>query len=238
MEQIKKIVEVGCRGIVKDPPMIADLSTRGERDVYLVSDLDCPKYSFLMILSDKEKKRNNYKNLGCYSDVVKHLPMQKVCLDGIFSVKKYHSGGYESVYLWSNSASEATILYNLGLRIWKKIISGRGESLTVDSVLSRLQKSDGISSSRGENAYLIRPGMENLPYDRDVRMISLGTPETQDLEREEISYSIASKISEVHRDMYFRHDSAFDEMHKVASLFGLSLPASPEERENKSSSQR
>jgi hypothetical protein len=227
MYQIKKIVEAGCKGIVSDNSAIADLVTRGEREIYLVSDVECPKYSFLLILSNLHRKRNNYANLGCYSEITQALTAEDPNIDGIFSVKKQHDGSYEAIYLWSNSAVEATILYNLGLRIWKKITSGRGESQRVDSVLRRFRACDGIPSE--ENTYRIRSGMEDLPFGKDVKMITLGTSESRDLAREETGYSIASKISEVHKDMYIRHDAAFDEMHKIAKIFGLSLPSSPED---------
>jgi hypothetical protein len=62
--------------------------------------------------------------------------------------------------------------------------------------------------------------MEQLPYSRDVRTISLGS---QDHLLEEPSYTIAERIAAVNRDMYVRHDSAFDEMHRIAKLFGLTV---------------
>lgn len=237
MEQLRKIIEAGCVGIVKDPSMVSEIATRSSKDVFLVTDFECPKYSFLMIFSRVKKRRNNYKSLGYYSEVVRQDQgaSEDYSLDGIFSVKKNHEDIYESIYLWSNSASEAVILYNLGLRVWKKIISSRGNSPTVDSILSKLQR---VSEKQNrDNLYLVRPEMKSLPYGKDVKVISLGSPESFDLVEEEMSYKIASRIAEVHRDMYLRHDSAFEEMHRVAKLFGLSLPTSPEEWENKSSSQ-
>jgi hypothetical protein len=56
------------------------------------------------------------------------------------------------------------------------------------------------------------------------------------LQVDDPGYAIAGKIAEVNRDLYDRHDSAFDEMHRIAKLFGLTLPPSPAEWENKSSS--
>jgi hypothetical protein len=233
LEQVKKLVEAGCKGIVKDHVALADVVTRERKDIYLVSDAECPTYSFLMILSEKKSEKNNHKRLGYYSPVIEQMPASPVSLDGIFSVKKHHAGGYEVVYLWSNSAIEATILYNLGLRVWKKIVSDRGDSPTVNSVLSKLKKLDG---SFQDKEYRIRKEMETLPYGIDVKMISLGTPGTQDLQVDDPGYAIAGKIAEVNRDLYDRHDSAFDEMHRIAKLFGLTLPTSPAEWENKSSS--
>ncbi len=231
MEQIKKIVEIGCRGLTKDPVSLSEIVTREEKEIYLVSDADCSTYSFLMILSDKRRKKNNYKNLGLYSEVIEQLPKTNLSLDGIFSVKKHHDAGYEAVYLWANSPIEATILYNLGLRVWKKISSDRGDSLVVNSVLDKLRKTD---TNNLENEYNIRAGMESLPYGRDVKIISLGSAGSHDLLRDEPSYAIAETIAGVNRDLYFRHDSAFDEMHRIAKIFGLSLPSSQKDWENKS----
>jgi hypothetical protein len=233
MEQVKKIVEVGCRGIVKDSIALSQMVTREEKEIYLVSDAECPTYSFLMILSDKNREKNNYKNMGFYKGVVEKMPEAISSLDGIFSVKKHHSGGYEAIYLWSNSAIEATILYCLGLRVWKKIFSERGDCSAVNSVLGKLTQKDG--NVPGE--YCIRAGMESLPYARDVKIISLGSPGSQDLMHDEPSYAIADRIADVNRDMYLRHDSAFDEMHRIAKIFGLSLPANQRDWENKSFSQ-
>jgi hypothetical protein len=231
MEQIKKIIEVGCRGLAKDPVSLSEIVTREEKEIYLVSDADCPTYSFLMILSDKRSKKNNHKNLGLYSGVIEHSPKTNLSLDGIFSVKKHHAGGYEAVYLWANSPIEATILYCLGLRVWKKISSDRGDSPAVNSVLDRLRKTDGNNL---ENEYNIRAGLESLPYGRDVKIIALGSAGSYDLMQDEPSYVIAERIAEANRDMYLRHDSAFDEMHRIAKLFGLSLPANQKDWENKS----
>jgi hypothetical protein len=49
LEQVKKLVEAGCKGIVKDHVALADMVTRERKDIYLVSDAECPTYSFLMI---------------------------------------------------------------------------------------------------------------------------------------------------------------------------------------------
>jgi hypothetical protein len=231
LEQVKKLVEAGCKGIVKDHVALAGMVTREKRDICLVSDAECPTYSFLMILSEKNHEKNNHKRLGYYSPVIEQMPATALSLEGIFSVKKHHDGGYEAVYLWANSAIEATILYNLGLRIWKKIVSDRGDSPVVDSVLRKLKKAEG---SFQDNVYKIRAGMEALPYGRDVRVISLGTPGTMDMGIDDPSYFIAEKIAEVNRDLYDRHDSAFDEMHRIAQMFGLSLPKSQKDWENKS----
>ena len=231
MEQVKKIVETACRGIAKDSDSLSEMATRECKEIYLVSDADCPTYNFLMILSSRNLKKNNYKNLGCYSSVVEEISNSATSVAGIFTVKQHHNGGYEAVYLWSNSAIEATILYSLGLRVWKKIVSDRGDSLGVASVLSRLRDAD---ENCRNNEYQIRSGMERLPYNRDVRTISLGSPGSQGLLLEEPSYAIAERIAAVNRDMYVRHDSAFDEMHRIAKLFGLSLPTDQKDWEDKS----
>lgn len=232
MEQVKKIIETACRGIAKDSGSLSEMATRECKEIYLVSDVGCPTYNFLMILSSRNFKKNNYKRLGYYSSVVEEIPNSS-SLAGIFTVKQHHNGGYEAVYLWSNSAIEATILYSLGLRVWKKIVSDRGDSLGVTSVLNRLRAAD---ENCRNNKYQVRAEMERLPYDKDVKTISLGSPGSQDLLPKESSYVIAERIAAVNRDMYVRHDSAFDEMHRIAKMFGLSLPTDQKDREDKTRS--
>ena len=61
MEQVKKIVETACRGIAKDSDSLSEMATRECKEIYLVSDADCPTYNFLMILSSRNLKKNNYK---------------------------------------------------------------------------------------------------------------------------------------------------------------------------------
>jgi hypothetical protein len=218
LEQVKKIVKAGCNGIVKDPSALAEMVTREQKDIYLVSDTECPTYSFLMILSVKNRVKNNYKRLGYYSPVIEQMPALPMSLDGIFSVKKHHAGGYEVVYLWSNSAIEATILYNLGLRIWKKIVSDRGDSPVVEAVLSKLRKIDGTFQS---SEYRIRSGMEDLPYQSDVSTISLEPHMSQGLYAEDPVHFFARRIAEVNRSLYDQHDSIFESMHEMAKILGL-----------------
>lgn len=218
MEQVRKIVEVGCKEIVKDSLALAEMVTREKKEIYLVHDKDYPMYSFLMITSDKNYKKNNYKNLGCYSSAIEGTDNTR--LKGVFSVKKHHNGGYEAIYLWSISAIEATILYSLGLRVWKKIVSNRGDSRSVNSVLDKLKKIDGNNHN---NEYVVRKEMEMLPYECDVKIVSLEASQHLKKQYCESTYNIAERISQTNREMYFTHDATFDEMHRIANLIGLKL---------------
>lgn len=214
MHQIRKIVEIGSVGFVKDPKLFSEFITRKKREIYLVADHSSSKsnYDFLLILKDGGKElQPPHDSLKYYGHLVDFINETGKIIVGLFSVKKNIEGNHTVIFLWSHLPQDAVILYTLGVTIWKNLVSNRGDAKSVENLLKKFRK---IENSMPEGIYSCREEMENLPYDKDVSLISF-----IDSNSSSPIHQIARKIDQVHEEMYFQHDKIFDEM----QIMGLNL---------------